>query len=72
MIALIIFKVPRLKIPAITLLIIAAATNLIYPIFYIDLMGLGDLSVGLLTARNALLIGILVYANLRLSELTRK
>ncbi|MEO0061269.1 MAG: hypothetical protein RL343_887 [Actinomycetota bacterium] len=72
MIALIIFKVPRLKIPAIALLIIAAITNLIYPIFYIDLMGLGDLSVGLLTARNALLIGILVYANLRLSELTRK
>ena len=71
MIALIIFKVPRLKIPAITLLTIAATTNLIYPIFYIDLMGLGDLSVGLLTARNAMLIGILVYANLRLSALVK-
>lgn len=71
MMALFIFNVPRLKIPAITLLLIAATTNLIYPIFYIDLMGLGDLSVGLLTARNALLIGLLVYANLRLSALLK-
>jgi hypothetical protein len=72
MMALLIFEVPRLKIPIVGLLILAATTNLIYPVFYIDLMGLGDLSVGLLTIRNALLIAMLVYANLRLSELTRK
>ena len=72
MMALIIFEVPRLRIPLVGLLILAATTNLIYPVFYIDLMGLGDLSVGLLTIRNALLIAMLVYANLRLSELTRK
>jgi len=71
MIALIIFNVPRLKLPITALLVIAATTNLIYPIFYIDLMGLGDLSVGLLTFRNAMLIGILVYSNLRLSALIK-
>ncbi len=72
MMALIIYEVPRLRIPVVGLLILAATTNLIYPVFYIDLMGLGDLSVGLLTIRNVLLIAMLVYANLRLSELTRK
>lgn len=71
MLALFVFNVPRLKFPAITLLFIAAITNLIYPVFYIDLLGLGNLGVGLLTARNALLIGTLVYANLRLSELSK-
>jgi hypothetical protein len=71
MMALIIFELPRLKIPVAGLLVIAVTTNLIYPVFYIDLMGLGDLSVGLLTIRNALLIVMLVYANLRLSELSR-
>ena len=71
MMALIIFSVPRLKILTVSLLLIAATTNLIYPIFYIDLIGLGDLSVGLLTFRNTLLIGLLVYANLRLSALTK-
>ena len=71
MMALIIFRVPSLKLFAIILLLIATTTNLIYPIFYIDLMSLGNLSVGLLTFRNALLIGILVYANLRLSALIK-
>jgi hypothetical protein len=68
-IAMIIFGVPKLRTPIVGLLLIAITTNLVYPIFYIDLMGLGDLSVGLLTLRNALLIAMLVYANLRLSAL---
>lgn len=71
MIALMIFNVPRVMVPTISLLLIAALTNLVYPIFYIDLMGLGDLSVGLLTARNSLLIALLVYANIRLSALAK-
>lgn len=71
MMALIIFDVPKLKFATVALLLIALLTNLIYPIFYIDLMSLGDLSVGLLTARNALLIGTLIYANLRLSALIK-
>lgn len=72
MLAMIIFKVPKLKIAIIGLLLVAITTNLVYPIFYMDLMGLGDLSVGLLTIRNALLIALLVYANLRLSAISKK
>lgn len=71
-IAMIIFGVDRLWIPITGLLLVAVITNLIYPVFYIDLMGLGDLSVALLSVRNALLIALLVYANIRLGELSSK
>ena len=70
MLALIIFGVPKLKLFIGGLLVIAATTNLVYPIVYMELMGLSDLSVGVLTLRNALLIAMLVYANLRLSAFT--
>lgn len=69
MIALIIFGAQRLWVPVVGLLLIAVTTNLVYPISYMDLMGLGDLSVALLTLRNALLIAMLVYANVRLGAL---
>ena len=70
--ALIIFGVQRLWIPITGVLLIAVTTNLVYPISYMDLMGLGDFSVTLLTIRNLLLIGLLVYANVRLGSLSKK
>jgi hypothetical protein len=70
--ALIIFGVQRLWIPITGALLIAVTTNLVYPISYMDLMGLGDFSVTLLTIRNLLLIGLLVYANVRLGSLSKK
>jgi hypothetical protein len=70
-IALIYFGVQRLWIPVIGAFLIAIATNLVYPITYMDLMGLGDLSVALLTVRNGLLIAMLVYANIRLGALSK-
>jgi hypothetical protein len=72
MIALIIFNVQKLGLPATGLILIAVTTNLVYPIFYMDLMGLGDTSVILLTLRNALLIALLVYANVRLGALAKQ
>jgi hypothetical protein len=66
-IALIIFGASRLWIPITCLFLIAITTNLVYPIFYIDLMGLGDTSVTILSLRNGLLIAMLFYANLKLS-----
>ena len=71
MIALIIFGANKLWLPISGLLVIAFTTNLVYPIFYMDLMELGDLSVGLLTLRNILLIGMLVFANMRLGDLAK-
>jgi hypothetical protein len=71
MIAMIIFGVNKPWLPIGGLLLIAFTTNLVYPIFYMDLMALGDLSVGLLTLRNILLIAMLVLANIRLGELAK-
>jgi hypothetical protein len=47
-------------------------TNLVYPISYMDLMGLGDVSVTLLTLRNLFLVLMLVWANLRLGSLSKR
>lgn len=71
MIAMIIFGANKPWLPIGGLLLIAFTTNLVYPIFYMDLMALGDLSVGLLTLRNILLIAMLVLANIRLGELAK-
>jgi hypothetical protein len=72
MIALLIFNGRKLRLLITGLMLIAATTNLVYPVFYMDLMGLGSLSVILLTIRNALLISMLVYANVRLGALSKK
>lgn len=52
-----------------SVLAIAALTNLVYPVLYMDLMALGDLSLTVLTARNVLLIVLLVWANVQLGKL---
>jgi hypothetical protein len=72
MIALMIFDAQQLRLLTTGLMLIAVTTNLVYPVFYMDLMGLGNLSVILLTIRNALLIAMLVYANVRLGALSKK
>ena len=72
MMALILSRAKNLWIPVSGLLLVASITNLIYPVLYMDLMALGDLSVGLLTLRNLLLIALLVHANLRLGALSKK
>jgi hypothetical protein len=60
---------PKWRIPMAIGLTIALLTNLIYPVFYTDLMMLGDLGVWLLTVRNAALVFLLVWANLRLQKM---
>jgi hypothetical protein len=68
----ILFDLPKWRIPLVGGALIALLTNLLYPVFYMDLMILGDLGVWLLTLRNAALIALLVWANLRLSSLAKK
>ncbi|MFM6939248.1 MAG: hypothetical protein ACKOUD_01285 [Rhodoluna sp.] len=68
----ILLGVPKWQLPAVFGLVIALLTNLIYPIFYLDLMVAGDLGVWLLTLRNAALVALLIWANLRLSDLGKK
>lgn len=59
-------------LPALAVGLIALLTNLVYPVFYLDLMRLGDTSVILLSARNLLLIGLLVWANRQLAKLAKQ
>jgi hypothetical protein len=65
----VLFDLPRWRIPVVIGLAIALLTNLLYPIFYMDLMVLGWLGIAILTLRNVLLVTLLVWANLRLSKL---
>lgn len=50
-------------------LTVALLTNLVYPILYLDLMALGNLSISVLTIRNLLLIVLLIWANVQLGNL---
>ena len=72
LIAGILFGLPHWRLPLVIGAAIALMTNLIYPVFYMDLMVLGDLGVWLLTLRNAALIVLLVWANFRLSGLAKR
>ncbi|MEY3845806.1 MAG: hypothetical protein RJA66_73 [Actinomycetota bacterium] len=65
----VLFNLPKWNFPLAIGAAIALLTNLLYPVFYMDLMGLGWLGIAILTARNILLILLLVWANLRLSKL---
>jgi hypothetical protein len=65
----ILFGVSRWRAATVMALAIGLLTNLLYPIFYSDLTMLGPVGVGLLTARNLLLIALLVWANIRLTRL---
>ena len=62
-------NLPKWRLPLLIGIAIAMLTNLIYPVFYMSLMVAGDLGVWLLTLRNASLVALLVWANLRLTKL---
>ena len=72
LIALILFEIKKIAMPVAGFCAIALLTNLVYPISYMDLMGLGDVSVTLLTLRNLLLVLMLIWANLRLGSLPKR
>ena len=65
----ILFELPKWRLPVALGLSVALLTNLLYPIFYMDLIMLGCLGIAILTLRNSLLVALLVWANLRLSKL---
>ena len=71
LIAIIYFQINKSWFSVASIFAIGVLTNLVYPVFYMDLMGLGDWSVALLTVRNILLIGLLVHANIRLGALSK-
>lgn len=65
----ILLSLPNWRLPIVLGAAIAGFTNLIYPVFYLDVLAAGSLGVWLLTIRNVALVALLVWANLRLSKL---
>jgi hypothetical protein len=70
--AWIIFKLPKAKSLVTAVLVLALLTGLIYPVFYIDFINLGEIGLVVVTIRNLLLIALLVWANIQLGNLAKK
>jgi hypothetical protein len=70
LVALLYFGVNRNKLPLAIGAAILLLTQLIYPVFYVELLGLETLPLWLLTLRNVLLVVLLVWANIQLSRKT--
>ena len=68
LVALVYFGINKSKLALVVGAAILLLTQLIYPIFYLELLGLEPLPLGLLTLRNLLLVGLLIWANVRLSK----
>ncbi|MFM7013986.1 MAG: hypothetical protein ACKOXT_03215 [Actinomycetota bacterium] len=66
LIALIVFDVQRIRLPLILGAGILFLTQLVYPIFYIELLNLELPALILISIRNSLLVALLVWGNLRL------
>jgi hypothetical protein len=69
--AWIIFKLSKTKLLVFAALALSLLTGLIYPVFYINFINLGEVGLALITARNLLLIALLVWANIQLSNLAK-
>jgi hypothetical protein len=68
LIALVYFGINRAKFALAIGSAILLLTQLVYPVFYIELLGLETLPLWLLTIRNLLLVALLVWANVQLSK----
>lgn len=68
LVAMVYFKVKGSRTALIMGAGILFLTQLVYPVFYIGLLGLETLPLGLLTLRNMLLVALLVWANVQLSK----
>ena len=68
LVALVYFKVKGARAALVMGAAILFLTQLVYPVFYIGLLSLETMPLVLLTLRNALLVALLVWANIQLSK----
>jgi hypothetical protein len=68
LVALVYFGINKSKLALVFGAAILLLTQLVYPIFYVELLGLETLPLGLLTLRNMLLVALLIWANVQLSK----
>ena len=67
----ILFSAQNWRLPLFSVIAIALLTNLVYPVFYQDLLQLNPSALALVTVRNLCYIALLVWANIRLSALAK-
>lgn len=67
----ILFSAQKWRLPLFSVIAIALLTNLVYPVFYQDLLQLNPAALALVTVRNLCYIALLVWANIRLSALAK-
>ena len=70
LVALMYFSIDKSKVALAMGAAILLLTQLVYPVFYIELLGLEILPLGLLTVRNLLLVALLIWANTQLLKKT--
>jgi hypothetical protein len=70
LVALVYFGVNKSKVALAMGAAILLLTQLVYPVFYIELLGLESMPLGLLTVRNLLLVALLIWANTQLLKKT--
>ena len=70
LVALVYFGLNRSKVALAMGAAILFLTQLVYPVFYIELLGLETMALGLLTVRNLLLVALLIWANTQLVKKT--
>jgi hypothetical protein len=70
LVALVYFGITKSKVALAMGAAILLLTQLVYPVFYIELLGLETMALGLLTVRNLLLVALLIWANTQLVKKT--
>ena len=70
LVALVYFGINKSKVALAMGAAILLLTQLVYPVFYIELLGLETMPLGLLTVRNLLLVALLIWANSQLLKKT--
>ncbi|MEN9342754.1 MAG: hypothetical protein RIR24_341 [Actinomycetota bacterium] len=68
----ILFAAKNWRLPLFGVIAIALLTNLVYPVFYQELLQMNPAALALVSLRNLLYIALLVWANIQLSALGKK
>jgi hypothetical protein len=70
LVALVYFSINKSKVALALGAAILLLTQLVYPVLYIELLGLETMPLVLLTVRNLLLVALLIWANTQLLKKT--
>lgn len=68
----ILFAAKNWRLPLFGVIAIALLTNLVYPVFYQELLQMNPAALALVSLRNLLYIALLVWSNIQLSALGKK